>query len=131
MKNIKLVIISLLIGINVFGQTIFTLDPTSAINLDGANGSCTSPGTTQPNVFNITVSGVGTMSSTNRLLLASIALSDCGTGSKNLNAVQIRVMSPSGQCYGVYSGGLSTIATGTHYVNLVSSTTCLNNPNTY
>lgn len=132
MKITKSVITSIALFFTIIatGQKIFTLDPTLRISLDGANGSCAVPGTSQPNVFNIQVNGVGTMSFTNRLLLASIALSDCGTGSKNLNEVQIRVISPSGQCYGVYSGGLSTIATGTHYINVVSSTTCLNNPNT-
>ena len=111
-------------------QKTFSSSNTFPTNLDGANGSCTTPGTTAPNVFNVTVSGVGTMTNLNQLLLASIELSDCGTGSKNMNAVQIRIMSPTGQCYGIYSGGLSTIATNTHYLNLVSATNCLNNPNT-
>jgi hypothetical protein len=111
-------------------RKIFTLDPNPDISLTGSNGSCTTPGTSAPNVFNIPVSGVGTMTSVNQLLLASIGLSDCGTGSKNYNAIQIRIMSPSGQCFGVYSGGLTTLGTGTHFLNLVSSTSCLNNPNT-
>jgi len=111
-------------------QKTFSSSNTFPTNLDGANGNCTTPGTTAPNVFNVTVSGVGTMTNLNQLLLASIELSDCGTGSKNMNAVQIRIMSPTGQCYGIYSGGLSTIATNTHYLNLVSATNCLNNPNT-
>ena len=130
MKKINIVILlQFLLSITAHSQKIFGTGNIS-VNLDGANGSCTTPGTGQPNVLNISVSGVGTMTATNQLLLASIALSDCGTGSKNLNAVQIRVMSPSGQCFGIYNGGLSTIATGTHYLNLVSSTSCLNVPNT-
>lgn len=112
-------------------RKMFTLDPASpGINLDGANGSCTIPGSTTPSVFNIPVSSVGTMTAVNQLLLASISLTDCGTGTKNFNAVQIRIMSPSGQCYGVYSGGLSASGSGNHFLNLVSSTPCLNNPNT-
>jgi hypothetical protein len=112
-------------------QKIFTLDPVSpGINLNGANGSCALPGTLQPNVFSVTVSDVGLMNSTNQLTLVSIGLSDCGSGSKNLNEVQIRLISPSGVCMGVYNGGLSTIATGTHYINLVSNAPCVNNPNT-
>lgn len=109
---------------------IFTLDPNPAISLDGAVGSCSTPGSSTPNAFSIPVSGVGDITSTNQLLLASIALSDCGTGTKNFNAVQIRLISPSGQCYGIYSGGLTTLGGGIHYLNLVSSTNCLNNPNT-
>lgn len=130
MKILKLTLVCLLLGVSLAAQKIFTLDPNPAVSIAGANGSCTTPGSTQPNVFSIAVSNVGTMTSTNQLLLVSIGLSDCGTGSKNLNAVQIRLISPSGQCYGIYNGGLSTIATGTHFLNLVSSTSCLNNPNT-
>jgi hypothetical protein len=111
-------------------RKIFTNTISPLINLDGANGSCATPGSSTPSVFNISVSGVGTMTSVNQLLLASIGLSDCGTGTKNYRDLQIRIMSPSGQCYGVYSGGLTSNGSGTHYLNLVSYTTCLNNPNT-
>ena len=111
-------------------RRIFTLDPNPNVNIDGSVGSCAAPGSSQPNVFNVSVSGVGTMSSINQLTLASICLSDCGTGFKNFNAVQIRVMAPNGQCFGVYSGGLTTNGTGTHCLNLVSNNPCLNNPNT-
>lgn len=111
-------------------QRIFSLDPNPNVSIDGSVGSCTTPGTSQPNVFNISVSGVGTMSATNQLTLASICLNDCGTGTKNFNAVQIRVMAPNGQCFGVYSGGLTTNGSGTHCLNLVSNNPCLNNPNT-
>lgn len=111
-------------------QRIFTLDPNPNVNIDGSVGSCAAPGISQPNVFNINVSGVGTMSAVNQLTLASICLNDCGTGTKNFNAVQIRIISPSGQCFGVYSGGLTTNGSGTHCLNLVSNNPCLNNPNT-
>lgn len=111
-------------------RRIFTLDPPTLVNLDGSVGSCATPGASQPNVFNVSVSGVGTMSAVNQLTLASICLNDCGTGIKNFNAVQIRVMAPNGQCFGVYSGGLTTNGTGTHCLNLVSNNPCLNNPNT-
>jgi hypothetical protein len=130
MKKLVILFIALVFNLLSFAQKTFSSSNTFPTNLDGANGSCTAPGTTAPNVFNVTVSGVGTMTNLNQLLLASIDLSDCGTGSKNMNAVQIRIMSPTGQCYGIYSGGLSTIATNTHYLNLVSATNCLNNPNT-
>lgn len=111
-------------------QRIFTTDPNPNVNIDGSVGSCAAPGTSQPNVFNVNVSGVGTMSAVNQLTLASICLNDCGTGTKNFNAVQIRIISPSGQCFGVYSGGLTTSGSGTHCLNLVSNNPCLNNPNT-
>jgi hypothetical protein len=111
-------------------QRIFTLDPNPNVNIDGSFGSCAAPGSSQPNVFNVSVSGVGTMSAVNQLTLASICLNDCGTGIKNFNAVQIRVMAPNGQCFGVYSGGLTTNGSGTHCLNLVSNNPCLNNPNT-
>ncbi len=110
-------------------RKIFTLDNNPIINLDNATGSCANPGSSSPSVFNIPVSGVGNMTSVNQLLLVSLGLNDCGTGTKNFDALQIRIMSPNGTCYGIYSGGLSTSATGTHYLNLVSFTTCLNNPN--
>jgi hypothetical protein len=57
-------------------QKTFSSSNTFPTNLDGANGSCTTPGTTAPNVFNVTVSGVGTMTNLNQLLLASIELSE-------------------------------------------------------
>ena len=105
-------------------RRIFSLDPNPNVNIDGSVGSCTTPGTSQPNVFNVSVSGVGTMSAVNQLTLASICLNDCGTGTKNFNAVQIRVMAPNGQCFGVYSGGLTTNGSGTHCLNLVSNNPC-------
>lgn len=111
------------------GQKTFSSLSINA-SLNGANGSCAVPGLSSPNSFTVNVSGVGTLSSTNRLLMVSVALTNCGTGTVNLNEVQFRVVSPSGTCLGVYSGGLSTIASGIHYVNLVSNTSCLNSPNT-
>lgn len=116
--------------VSTTARKIFTLDPNPNVNIDGSVGSCAAPGSSQPNVFDINVNGVGTMSAVNQLTLASICLNDCGTGTKNFNAVQIRIISPSGQCFGVYSGGLTTNGSGTHCLNLVSNNPCLNNPNT-
>jgi hypothetical protein len=102
----------------------------SNISLTNSNGSCAVPGGTTPNVFTVSVSGVGALSSLNQLLLVSVNMNSCGLSSVNMDRVQIRVISPSGLCVGVYSGGLSASATGEHSLNLVSSTSCLNNPNT-
>jgi len=117
-------------NVSTTSRKMFTSDINPAVSINNSNGSCTTSGLSSPNVFNISVSGVGNMTSINQLVLVSVALNDCGTGSKNLNLTQFRLMSPSGQCYGLYSGGLSSVATGTHYLNLVSSTTCLTDPNT-
>lgn len=113
-----------------YARKTFRANLPTPVSLNNANGSCAIPGAGAPSVFSVPVSGVGNLGPANQLLLASIALSNCGSGTVNLNEVQIRIISPSGTCLGVYSGGLSTIATGVHYVNLVTSTTCLNNPNT-
>ena len=125
----------LLFNKDSFSQKTFSTVISPNVDLTGANGSCSTPGTTSPHVFSVPVSNVGTASATNQLLLASIELNDCGTYeggsfSKNFNLVNIRLMSPSGICYGIYNGGLSTTGTGTHFLNLVSTTTCLTNPNT-
>ena len=47
-----------------------------------------------------------------------------------MNLVQFRVMSPNNTCLGVYNGGLSSVATGNHTLNLITPVSCLNNPNT-
>ncbi len=102
----------------------------STIDLTGANGSCATPGTSSPNIIPITVSGVGTLSSSNAVTQIKVRLNNSCTGSSmNLNNLQCRLQSPNGTCVGVYSGGLSTTATGTHDIMLVSSTSCLNDPN--
>lgn len=129
-KNTLAFVLLMVACIHSYSQKTFSSVISPQLSLDGAAGSCAAPGITTPNVFSVSVIGVGTASSTNQLLLISIELNDCGTGSKNLNEVQIRIMSPSGVCKGIYDGGLSTVATGTHQLNLVSSTACLNNPNT-
>jgi len=113
-----------------YARKSFKANLPTPVSLNNANGSCTAPGVGAPSMFTVPVTGVGTLGPANQLLMASIALSNCGSGTVNLNAVQIRLMAPNGTCYGIYSGGLSTNASGIHYINLVSSTTCLNNPNT-
>ncbi|MBL0102232.1 MAG: hypothetical protein IPP49_21155 [Saprospiraceae bacterium] len=122
----------LMISISSFGQIqTFSASIPSTVDLTGAAGTCASPGTGSPDKFTIPVSGVGTLSATNALVRVSVTLDNsCTGGSANMNLVSFRVMAPGGNCVGVYSGGLSTVATGTHTLNLVSSVTCLNNPQT-
>ena len=122
----------LMISISSFGQIqTFSASIPSTVDLTGAAGTCASPGTGSPDKFTIPVSGVGTLSATNALVRVSVTLDNsCTGGSANMNLVSFRVMAPGGTCVGVYSGGLSTVATGTHTLNLVSSVTCLNNPQT-
>lgn len=98
-------------------------------SLNGATGSCASPGVVTPNVLSITVSGIGVLTTTNALSIVNVTLTNCGSGSKNMNLVSFRLMAPDGTCVGVYNGGLSTVGTGEHHLNLVSSSACLNNPN--
>lgn len=114
---------------DAFSQT-FSATIGSTIDLTGANGSCATPGAGAPNVSSIAVSGVGTLSSTNALIKISVTLDNSCTGSTaNLNLVSFRVMSPTGVCAGVYSGGLSTSASGTNVINLVTPQSCINYPN--
>ena len=98
-------------------------------SLNGATGSYASPGVVTPNVLSITVSGIGVLTTTNALSIVNVTLTNCGSGSKNMNLVSFRLMAPDGTCVGVYNGGLSTVGTGEHHLNLVSSSACLNNPN--
>ncbi|MBL7787307.1 MAG: hypothetical protein JNM36_15480 [Chitinophagales bacterium] len=119
----------LLVAIAANAQT-FNASTTFPFNVDGANGSCATPGSGTPNVVTVPVSGIGTLSSGFALTQVRVTMTDCGSGTKNMNAVAFRVMAPGGTCVGVYNGGLSTVATGSHTLNLVSSETCLNNPAT-
>ncbi|MFZ4058693.1 MAG: hypothetical protein ACOYKE_11180, partial [Ferruginibacter sp.] len=107
----------------------FSATGTFPVSLSGATGSCASSGTTAPNVLPISVTGLGNLSSTNKLISVSVTLGECTSGTVNLNNVQFRLQSPSGICQGIYSGGLSSAAAGNHIINLVGTTTCLNNPN--
>lgn len=127
-----LMLMALLSGGRIFGQIqTFSASIPSTVDLTGAVGTCASPGSGSPDKFTIPVSGVGTLSSTNALVRVSVTLDNsCTGGSANMNLVSFRVMAPGGTCVGVYSGGLSTVATGSHTLNLVSSVTCLNNPQT-
>ncbi|MBX7227604.1 MAG: hypothetical protein K1X55_16335, partial [Chitinophagales bacterium] len=106
----------------------FYTDAILPFSLNGANGTCAAFGASTPNVITIPVSGVGVLGATKTIAIINVALTDCGTGSKNMNLVSFRVVSPNGICVGIYSGGLSTVASGTHNINLVSTVACLNNP---
>lgn len=99
-------------------------------SLNGANGTCAAPGSGTPNVVSIPVSGVGTLSSSYALTQVRVTLTNCGSGTKNMNLVAFRVMAPNGStCSVVYAGGLDPSSGGSHTINLVSSESCLNNPN--
>jgi hypothetical protein len=117
-------------SMHIYAQT-FNTSTSMPFSLAGANGSCATPGSGTPNVVSIPVSGVGTLSSSYALTQVRVTLTDCGGGTKNMNLVAFRVMAPNGStCSVVYAGGLSASASGTHTLNLVSSETCLNNPQT-
>jgi hypothetical protein len=129
MKNILIFLVIILNCLNSQSQKTF-FSTYNNISLNNSNGGCTSPGSTTPNSFNVNVSGVGTLTSLNQLLLVSVKMNDCGLNTTvTLDRIQIRIMAPTGQCIGIYSGGLSGSSSGEHNINLVSSTTCLNNPN--
>ncbi|OWY19010.1 T9SS C-terminal target domain-containing protein [Sphingobacteriales bacterium UPWRP_1] len=107
----------------------FSANIAGTIDLTGANGSCTTPGSATPNMVTIPVSGVGVLGAANAVVQVKVTLNNtCTGGSMNLNNLQFRLKSPSGTCVGIYGGGLSTTATGTHEIALVSNTACLNNP---
>ena len=109
---------------------VFSSGANFPINLESATGSCATPGANAPNIVRIPVTGLGNLSTTFQVVRVSVRLSNCGAGTSNLNNVQIRLQSPGGVCQGIYSGGLSTVASGTHQINLVPAASCLNNPNT-
>jgi hypothetical protein len=131
-REIGLMITFLLMftNFNLSGQ-VFTFTPSSPVDLNNANGSCATPGTSGEDVFSIPVTGVGTLSPTNVLKSVKIVLSNCGSGTKNFNSIQIRIQAPNGSpCLGIYSGGLSISMSNTYAFSLLSSTTaCLNYPN--
>lgn len=115
-----------------YGQQFDASGLTTPVNLDGANGSCASPGATTPSSFNIVVSGVGILSTSNALVNFIIGFTDCA-GAYGLGATDcsIRIMSPLGTCVPIYNGGLSTsfIDGETEFI-LTSNSSCLNLPNT-
>jgi len=107
----------------------FSATTGTTIDLTGANGSCATPGSGTPNIVSIPVTGVGVLSSVSAVVQVKVTLNNsCTGGSMNVNNLQFRLKSPAGTCVGVYSGGLSTTATGTHQIALVTNTSCLNNP---
>ncbi len=110
-------------------QTFYAAIASPPVDLTGANGSCATPGASAPNVFSFTVSGVGTMNATNTLINLTTKFANCG-GSYNLNLVAFRIIAPNGTCVGVYDGGLGTTYAGFTEFGLVSSSSCLNQPNT-
>lgn len=121
-----------LISLTTYGQQFDASGLGSPVNLDGANGTCASPGTGNPSSFEINVSGVGTLSSSNALVNFIVGFTDCA-GSYGLSSTDcsIRILSPSGTCIGVYNDGLSTsyIDGETEFI-LTSSASCLTTPNT-
>ena len=125
-----LIVILLLFSATVNAQVqTFSAAIGSTIDLTGANGSCATPGAGAPNIIPILVSNVGTLSVSNAVTQIKVTLNNTCTGSStNLNNLQFRLKSPAGTCVGVYSDGLSTTATGTHELILVTNTSCLNNP---
>lgn len=112
------------------GAQTFTTTSATPTDLTGANGTCATPGVGVPNVFDIPVAGVGILTATNALFEINITLAENPppVESKNLNLVTIRVMSPTGTCVGIYSGGLSTVAKNSHDITLISRTACILNP---
>jgi hypothetical protein len=130
MKYYNLIKYAILLFPQLLIAQTFNANIASPIDLTGANGNCSSPGS-GVNVVEIPVSDVGILNSSNALNLISVTLSNsCTSGSVNLNLVQYRIMAPDGTCAGVYNGGLTTTATGSHTINLVSPQPCLRNPNT-
>lgn len=130
-KNIATVLVFIsLFQIDTYSQLTFNASISSPpVDLTGANGSCATPGVGSPNVFTFSVSGVGTMSSTNTLINITTRFANC-VGSYNLNLVSFRIIAPNGTCVGVYDGGLGTAYGGITEFGLVSSASCLNQPNT-
>jgi hypothetical protein len=95
--------------------------------LTGANGSCAVNGTIS---FNINVSNVGTLNSTNSISGIQFKFSDCDGSGSNLNAIDIFLKAPNGNCTQIYTGGFSTDEDETIEFILVSNSGCLNVPNT-
>ena len=122
---------SITIGSSYFysQQTFNATISSPPTDLTGANGSCATPGVGAPNVFSFSVSGVGVMNATNTLINITTRFANCG-GSYNLNLTSFRIIAPNGLCVGVYDGGLGISNTGITEFGLVSSTSCLNQPNT-
>jgi hypothetical protein len=54
----------------------------------------------------------------------------CTGSSANLNLINIYLRSPIGTCTQIYSGGLTNTASGTHIINIVSNSSCVNIPST-
>jgi hypothetical protein len=141
MRSIKLnrcylLIIFLVIQLSSSGQQIFYATIASPpADLSNASGSCATPGAGAPNMFPISVSNVGTLSSSKAVCRINLTFTNCN-GSFNLGTntspatagTQFRLMAPDGTtCFGIFSGGLG-LYDGTLNFGLVSSTTCLNNP---
>ena len=130
MRNLFLSLV--LMPVCCFGQQFNASGLASPVNLDGANGSCASPGAGAPSSFNITVSGVGILSTSNALVNFIVGFTDCD-GAYGLAGTDcsIRIMSPAGTCVPIYNGGLSTsFIDGETEFMLTSNASCLTIPNT-
>ncbi len=127
--------ITILIILSAFfssGQEFSASGLGSGVSLNNANGSCAAPGASAPSSFDVMVSGVGILSSTNALTNFIIGFTECdGDYGLAANDCSIRIMSPAGTCVGIYNGGLTTsfINGETEFI-LTSGNSCVNIPNT-
>jgi hypothetical protein len=131
-----------LLSAQTFSATIST-----PVDLAAATGTCVSPGVLNTSYFEIPVTGVSTLTSTNALY--SVTLSFNGNaGSYRVRNLNIILQSPSGTCVTVYAGGnISGNNGGIEFYNtlsganttrgtgfdmkIVTNTSCLRYPNSY
>jgi hypothetical protein len=88
----------------MFAQQTFPASISSTVDLASAVGTCAAPGTLNTSYFEIPVSGVGTLSSTNALYGLTLNFSGAA-GSYRVRNLNIMLVSPNGTCVTVYSGG--------------------------
>ncbi len=123
--------------VNLYAQT-FTRTWGTSDDLSAAVGSCATPGVEDVSWYRLNVSGVGVLNSTTKALTAiTIKLDNsCDAGSVSMRLIQLRVMSPTGTCAGVYYGDnagagadASINLSGTQTLTLITPQSCTNYPN--
>jgi len=148
-KTRIIVILVSSLDVALLNAQTFSATISSPVDLASAIGTCASPGVLNTSYFEIPVSGVNTLSSTNALYALTVSFNGTA-GSYRVRNMNIILQSPSGTCVAIYAGGnISGSNGGLEFYNtlsganttrssstgfdlkLVTNTSCLRYPNSY
>jgi len=104
-KTRIIVILVSSLDVALLNAQTFSATISSPVDLASAIGTCASPGVLNTSYFEIPVSGVNTLSSTNALYALTVSFNGTA-GSYRVRNMNIILQSPSGTCVAIYAGGI-------------------------